>query len=329
MGDDDAPDRPTVSVANLEGTRLLHADRAQAAQRASVALSQRIEVWRPRTAHNADRNLRRAQIEHTARQLRQAQRDVVERNAEQLQQSRRDEADSRRTRSPSPEVDVPGEEVVSGQPTVAGRRVTSVDDDGFRDVVESAPPASRRARETMLNQTDVPQASLDSERNCPVCLDSLVGHGSRVVEWHGRQEVGGDQWCRHRMHRGCLHDAALVSHLCPTCRAPVAANTQRVRRTVDGRIESSAQHRQGVVVEVRHTVVAAPVTQWAPMPAAMLTMASGPRVDTLTQWLARNPNAHREGGSGGASNLLVPLVHHGLRANGVVEGAACGIGPCG
>jgi hypothetical protein len=47
MGDDDAPDRPTVSVANLEGTRLLHADRAQAAQRASVALSQRIEVWRP------------------------------------------------------------------------------------------------------------------------------------------------------------------------------------------------------------------------------------------------------------------------------------------
>ena len=119
------------------------------------------------------------------------------------------------------------------------------------------------------------------------------------------------------MHRGCLHDVALVSHLCPTCRAPVAANTQRVRRTVDGRIESSAQHRHGVVVEVRHTVVAAPVTQWAPMPAAMLTIASGPRVDTLTQWLARNPNAHREGGPGGASNLLVPLVHHALRANGV------------
>jgi hypothetical protein len=64
MGDDDAPDR--LSVANLEGTRLLHADRAQVAQRASAALSQRIEVWRPRTTHNADRTLRRAQIERTA-----------------------------------------------------------------------------------------------------------------------------------------------------------------------------------------------------------------------------------------------------------------------
>eukprot|EP01043_Picozoa_sp_COSAG02_P048594 COSAG02_NODE_4788_length_4976_cov_6.285421_2_plen_132_part_00 len=50
MCDDDAPDRPAVATANLEGTRLLHADRARAAQRSQEALELQVNVWRPRVA---------------------------------------------------------------------------------------------------------------------------------------------------------------------------------------------------------------------------------------------------------------------------------------
>ena len=73
----------------------------------------------------------------------------------------------------------------------------------------------------------------------------------------------------------------------------------------------------GLVMTVRSTIESAPVLDWPPIPPRMLMTASTPRMHALTRWLASTPNSHREGGVGGASSFLVPIVHHALRRNGV------------
>ena len=151
----------------------------------------------------------------------------------------------------------------------------------------------------MWGQVALDRATLDAHDDvCPVCRGDFSDPDTEAIRWLGAHP--GAQPCGHIMHRDCLVTAAEAAHTCPVCRAPVAADAavaSGVIQQVVRRIPRSAQL----------------LTTWPPMGAAMLRTAAARHIPTIVHWLAHTANVGGEQGDGGASPLLVPLLHHALR----------------
>jgi hypothetical protein len=93
--------------------------------------------------------------------------------------------------------------------------------------------------------------------------------------------------------------SAEAAHTC-LCRAPV---------------EADAAVAGGVIQQVmRHIPRPAQLlTAWPPMGAAMLHTGAARHIPVVVHWLAHSANVGGEQGDGGASPLLIPLLHHALR----------------
>ena len=151
----------------------------------------------------------------------------------------------------------------------------------------------------MWGQVALDRATLDAHDDvCPVCRGDFSDPDTEAIRWLGAHP--GAQPCGHIMHRDCLVTAAEAAHTCPVCRAPVAAD---------------AAVASGVIQQVVRRIPrpAQLLTTWPPMGVAMLRTAAARHIPTIVHWLAHTANVGGEQGDGGASPLLVPLLHHALR----------------